>query len=376
MAIGMKHLQLIILLRANPRATLQELASALGVAPNTVKAWIDTLKKENLLRKDKTILDPILGERKVSERVGHPDPRLLGLKRVHVLFKEIKSYQNYIRIIKVLDNHPYTYFRARGTAGAPAVYTQFDIPPEEVGRLDELLKLIEGNGWCNTATILDHSTRLESKDDFTKWNFDEFKWNFDFIRSYKDFKPIVELPEQASNGTRMHFIGDRLDLYLLRELSINAKVKATDLAKHYDKDVATITRRLNRLREKYLTKETIIYNREFFNLNSIFAFSGLMDKKELRKFQMFLRSQNFPFASQFSCNPSDGAFFWYVYCPSGIANQIVETFLPITQFLDLMVIDPSTSTRYFFYPENYDVEEGKWKGGVEYMVTQPLAHID
>ncbi|RMG30434.1 MAG: hypothetical protein D6732_16220, partial [Methanobacteriota archaeon] len=362
MGIGIKHLQLVVLLRNNPRATLQQLADQMDVAPNTIRAWIDHLKKENLLRRDRTINDSILGERKVSERVGHPDPRLLGLKRVQVMFREIKTYQNYDRIIKMLDNHPYTYFRARGTAGAPAVYAQFDVPPEEAGRLEELLKLVEGNGWCNSAVLIDHPTRLETKDDFTKWNFDEFKWNFDFIRSYTEYKPNGKLPEP--NDARTQFNGDRLDLYLLRELSINSKVKATDLAKLYEKDVATITRRLNKLREKYLTKETIIYNREFFNLNSIFAFSGTMDRNELRKFQMYLHSQNFPFASQFSCNSADGEFLWYVYCPSGIANQIIKIFLPMTQFLDQMVIDPSTSMRYFFYPENYDLEQGRWKGGV------------
>ncbi len=374
MRIGMKHLQLVVLLRSNPRATLQELAGKLGVAPNTIRAWIDFLKEENLLRKDREIMDPILGRRTITERVAHPNPRKLGLTRVQVIFSEIRSYINLKRILKLLDSHPYTYFRAQGSCGSPAVFAQFDIPPSELPLLLELLKLVEGTGWCNATSVFNHPIHLETVDNFLKWNIDVFKWDFDFGQAFASFEPIVQSDPKSSEI--LIFKGDGLDLRLLRELSINAKIKATTLADHYSKDIATITRRLNRLRKQFISKETIVYNREKFNLNSISAFWGFLEDDLASKLTSFLSARQFPFSSQFSLNPEDGQFLWYVYAPSHIANQILKTLIPKTQFPYQMVIDPSTSFRYFFYPENFDTETQAWKGGVNYIVTEPFKQAE
>ncbi len=59
---------------------------------------------------------------------------------------------------------------------------------------------------------------------------------------------------------------DALDLSLIRELTVNGKVRPVNIAKYYDRDASTISRRITRLQSSVMARPVLQYDRRIFDI--------------------------------------------------------------------------------------------------------------
>jgi len=102
---------IIILLIDNPFRSMNDIAKVLEIPYSNIKTRISKLKENGYIRKDNKIIDPVLGERIVTESIGIYDYNSLGLIRQHVIFYNIPNYETLINLERFCDIHPYTKFR-------------------------------------------------------------------------------------------------------------------------------------------------------------------------------------------------------------------------------------------------------------------------
>ena len=81
----------------DPLINYNELSKKIGKSFQFVRDRVSRLKRENFLRQDKEIIDPILGPRVQTEVEGVYSPQALGLQRIHVFFGGIpaQTLKNY-----------------------------------------------------------------------------------------------------------------------------------------------------------------------------------------------------------------------------------------------------------------------------------------
>lgn len=371
-------------MRKDPLASLNQLGKELDLAPNTVRARISYLKSQNIILDAVEKDDVILGKRMTSEVIAYQSPEKLGMQRVSVLFTQLPDYETYETITKILDAHPYTIFRILGLDFSINLYVQFDLPVGSFNYFTEFIDKMRKLGIYNNMVVMDPSYGISTLDDLTKWNNDENTWNFNILgdepNSFRNlflkylaenrYKSVKANMRKIKEGVK---IGKhkKMDLLILRELTLNAKLKIKDIAEHYQRDPTTLSRRVNKVKEMYVKRFNLLYNRSFFGLNSIIMIWGEMEEKHILTLFKLIEDDEFPFYSQFNVD-NQFNFMWYLHCPTEVISDLSLFLLPFSTSMHLMVLNTNTIMRYYFYPENYDFDKNEWKISREYMVDGPL----
>ena len=382
---------IIILLIDNPFRSMNDIAKVLEIPYSNIKTRISKLKENGYIRKDNKIIDPVLGERIVTESIGIYDYNSLGLIRQHVIFYNIPNYETLINLERFCDIHPYTKFRVQLLSSSFAFYAQFDFPLIIISEMEELYQ---------------HLCELYEIPTFTKITASELitiKPNLFYWSKLNDYWDIINKSSPNQNPTMMKYFWNKYltekkenkldfsdisthekdlvklnELYtkLIRELTINGNVGITELASIYNRDKSTISRHITFIKENYVKSGKLFFNPSEFKINSFRIISGELDSNILDKnnFLNFFSTQEFPFYGYIVCN--NDKFLFYLEANQNQIQELYHFLWKNTKPASLKIHElllQSTYT-YHFYNGNYK-EDGTFNIDRQYFFDDPLTSI-
>ncbi len=376
-------------LNIDPFKSAHAIALKLGLSPQKVRNRIRYMKTSGLLRPDFEINDPLLGHRVQTEVVASYYPPSIGLQREYVIFTEIETKAQMDKLIRYCDEHPYTHYRAVTYGTGSNLYVQFDIPIDSVGKMTDANTQIAHELGIGLETLHGTGQSLEILPSFSNWSFFREEWNFaenkladrgllmnslweDFLEFPKKYEP--EYYFKAPEGK---YIMSEIESKLLRELTINAKIKLDELCKTYGRTKSVISRYISRLKEKVIYRGKLLFREEYFGMNSFQIISGEFhngSKINGDSLMAFFRSNPLPLSGSIV---TDGRRFLI----EAIASPIIIA--ELNNFLWEKTVGSKLKSRttfipktflYYFYPENYK-GKGRWIEEREYIVDQPLRII-
>jgi DNA-binding Lrp family transcriptional regulator len=379
---------IFLTLEQNPSLSNVAIAKRIGISTESVRNRLHALKEKRFLRPDKTINVPLLGRRLQSEVEAVYSPGSLGLVRQHVFFQEIVD-RSAVNALKLLcDDHPYTHYRTVSYGKLASMYAQFDIPPEIDRGMRGLYKELQKQGLFDSFLVLNqkHAAKLDA--DFTKWDADKDKWQIEYgtkskvgerssrieklwqraVRKKKSIEMKEELVEMACTF-------DRLDMLLLRELTVNSRPNIKSLSSKYERDPTTIGRRIKRIREKVAPSEALFYDRAVFDLTYPQIIIGRFrsgSEVQPESLYRFLESKVLPFDGRAVID--EDRYMLFTMTPPSFAPELSEFLWEHTQDFKVLQLQLDGSMTYYFYHENY-VGEGKWNVDRDYFVDTPLQGI-
>ncbi len=336
------------------------------------------LYTSGILRQSKEIYDSVLpGNLRLQTEVeGRYYPKRLGLVRQDVVFYGFPSEDAIHRFFKICDLHPYTHYRTIYLDAGTNAYVQFDIPVEAKSLMERFYKTIQNElGLLSYSKIEDERMSL-SKLDITSWvspnhwdfrifgaNSLESAWNSLSGGTYYEIREMDSLMGKL----------DMLDLYLIRELTINGKVRPVDIAKFYERDASTISRRIKRLQKRVMASPVLQYDRKIFDVTVPLLITGdAHSADKINKFHLLLESDHFPFRAFMRSERS--RFIQVAWLPPSIAGEY--GYFLWKQFGDIkfsfLYLSEKYSWVYPFYNLNYDFENKQWKHDEDYLIHDPM----
>lgn len=379
MPLTQKELELLVELKKNPISSMNELAQIIGISPNTVKTRLEQLRDRNILRYEKEIVDPILGKRVASETISYVDPYSIGLERIFVILLDISDFRNLDVIYKYLDKHPYTTYRTMVMGNGINVYIEFQIPQSEEERIERFILLIKSQKLFKSHLYLKPEEFYRSSNQFDKWDRIENFWNTnlyeesdtpsveaEFHRYRIDVKNNLPKIARVEKQPRLK----EFDMKILRELTINAKPSIKYLSKLYNKDQANISRKVQQMRDQYISHYNIAYDKSIFHLGTEFLIYGKMEASSRYAMKMLVIENKIPFLAKYAEDLK--YFILRIEAPTYYVNDLVRLIAPYCNEINQLALHKSTNVRYFFYYNNYDFNKHEWRGGDEYIIHEPL----
>ncbi len=370
----------------DPRFNLNTIKSYLDsknikISYYSIKKAYEDLHKNNILRDAEIIADPVVpgGRRMISEVEGNYQPDRLGLQRYHVIFYKLPNTHAVDLFKKACDEHPYTHYRTLLIGDGMNGYAQFDIP---IGLKIEMFKFYEELSeilGCSEFEVLkaERSTRSDLKLD--KYNAKDGKWDFNIFGE----NSLESLWNDRIDKQANKYLVDQsisllstlkyIDLRLIRELTINANVKAADIHKYYKKDRTTISRYLSRLKSDIMTLPTLYYDRLKFDMSSPQLITGTVESPRILNLLHQIYEQNeFPFRSELI---SEGAkFMMILMVPPSVAPEISYFIWSKVNSMKIYNISVSVDSakKYPFYHMNFDELHVKWRTDKEYIINNVI----
>lgn len=333
-----------------------------------------------ILRQDAIKEDPVVpGSQRIYTAVeANYNPAKLGLIRQHVIFRKLPDLEKIKIFEKMCDYHPFTHYRTLLLGQGMNAYAQFDIPLGIEELMDEFYDKMSKILGCKGFEVINSKISTYSELKFDHWNQKENRWNFSVFgddsldHMWNNDIPDVSAEYLERNTKSVIHKLNSLDLMLLREVTINARVKAADIGAHYNKDRTTISHHLGKL-DEILDVPSLYYDRLKFDLNSPQMIIGKVDDaKTINQLHAIYELNQFPFRSILISDGPD--FIMLLMVPPSIAPEIsyfMWSKVPNIETLSFSVSEDN-SWQYPFYPNNYDVKSGSWKVSREYVIDDTI----
>lgn len=396
MSISVQDHQLLLALQGDPLAPDLHLAKKLNVSPPTIKNRLNKLFEKGILNHTNYVSST-------------PNPESLGMEHHSVLVSVPFGHQP--TLFNFADYHPYTAYIIACFGGINGFFMQFMIPKGTSHLLIKGFQTLDEMGII--SDFIHFGGRVTSQRllaDVERWDPIENNWDFDFDQFYNIFQhastdKIVSPPSISS----IHSQASMLDFIILRELTKNARRKQSqilqaiqDAVDNQDDenhlyyvpyiqpssnsdpsdpriilDKYLLSERMQFLKENNVVKENaLLFTRSKFKLFNRLLFQGQTEPSLSRKLYYSLESRNFPFSTGFELLEQEGQILWWMNIPP----QWVSKFTQFTQEicgdqLHIMFLDNERDYKYYFYHENYDVEEADWKKSYDWIVEKPLAAL-
>ncbi len=372
--ITVNHYLILLVLIDDPMLGIRQLGERLQkhnveLSYHLIKKMTNELREWGFLRSPREIHDSVLvgNTREISEVEALYTPSLLGLTRQHLILKGIDREESVYKFAKYCDIHPFTHYRILGVGENVIAYAQFDVPEDSKALMKRFYEKFSKEVKAKSCDVLNASRVSTSELNLSMWSFMGSDWEFN-IRGGKNSLEEWWDKNQSSTNTYTSFAHDsvlhtldKLDLTLIRELNINAKVKATDLAKHYGKNISTISRRLTKLKSTVVTKYRLYYNRTKFDLTLSLLLSGETNNAaEIDTMHKLVETNYFPFKSTLASDKNK--FIWSMNIPPTISSDLAFFIWTKVKRLTVynLVLQDGNSWRYPFYPNNYNADAREW----------------
>lgn len=336
------------------------------------------LLDQQLLRQQRTITDVVVpgGSRLQTEVEANYSPETLDLVRHHVIFWSLQSEHSITLFEQICDFHPYTHYRSLLMGVGLHAYAQFDVPANATELMDEFYQQLLATIDAKKYTVIQASYNSISEialHRFLSDTADHWDFSIDGDRSdnLENTWNALIAPTSYIKNDYVSVIDklDKLDLLLLRELTLNAKVKSKDLVTFYNKDRTTLQRRITKLSEQVLTTPSLYYNRQKFDLSSPQMIYGTArDATTINKLHMLLSGDNFPFRAELISDKNE--FLCNMLVPPSLAPEISHFIWKKIHDVQILTfgVGIQSSWKYPFYPNNYDTELKQWKVSRNYLI--------
>jgi DNA-binding Lrp family transcriptional regulator len=367
-----QKLKLILELRKNPLHTNVSLAKLFNKkSPNTIKNWIADLKNQGILRDSSEYEDPVLGLRHKTDVAAQIKYKELGLARVVYILTGINTKKNLYELVKRFEDHPYTYYQVSGFLNGPIIYVIFNVPYNAINILNHYIEFLRDHKHFFTEFFELVNPKAESTDDQVLKLFNSASIDTSFLNNLEESLNRSDL-ENNSKEYEFQNTGppklDKINLLLLRELTINGKISPSELVnypEYSNLDRSTLARRLKSVQKDLISEFVLMYNRGFIGNEGVNLIWGKSSYNLHFKIRQFLTEGHFPYQSTFYFDNSK--YLWYIFAPSIVNTSIAESLLPYVNSINLANLNTFTNKRYYFYPHNYDLVNGSWKIDEEYI---------
>ena len=361
MCLSLKYddFAIMLALESNPFMPMTELAEKLGVTRITAKKRVDDLRNRGIIKQPIAIYNI----------------NALDLHRVNI-FAQVVDMEKLTILEKACDEHPYTYYRVRAFGGGYGLFMQFNIPPKAIHLLLKFIeKLQEEDIILHFEVLESNKNRIETYSDLSKFNTEYSRWEFSWKDWFKqilkenDTKPTVDLqPIDYSLFNPSHF-------KILRMLTSNGSLKQADIKEKLNLSRTQTHREYNYIMDNYIEKIRFMYDREIFDLNETYLTIGTNVNTNLAN-QIYnkIKSAPPPFRLALDMSDDNKILIWANMThsqASGFAFSIWKQ-IPTAK---IYVLDTKSAELYWFYPDNFDFENGTWKVSQQYFVDGPLSRI-
>jgi len=213
-----------------------------------------------------------------------------------------------------------------------------------------------------------------------EWKFDLQDW---FEKEINGEECKEELPTKEKKERDDPKLNE-IDLWIMRTLSKNANMSNKEIKKDIEKeteqllhkklvkDLSTISRRLQIVKERYIAESQLQINNNLFNLSTQIMFEVEISEIDKRILCLKMRESPLPFKS--ALTETERGFRWIIRCPSEYVSELTNyiwKLQPSSMRVNYLI---QNSKLYWFYPLNYDVKKGKWIDTFEHFFN-PIQEV-
>lgn len=327
-----------------------------------------TVKKKFKNLKDKDIIQGIYCE-------YHPDS--VGLES-HIFLLHVGSIDKLNLVEKILYLHPYTVMISDCYGPIMGVYLKVHVP---IGTIDKFFLFLQHLKENDLIDEIVHSTTIgegiKSYIDLTYWDPKKNEWKFrwdlwkknldsvDYIFHYDYFQKISKKkPKNVLDNIRYH------DFLILKELTIDARQKNTDLSKKIDIPQYTFSRRLKFLNEYVIRNYSVDFNQRFFGLEDEIIFKAICSQRAMVKILYLKKNLLLPYQTDF--RQTEDGFLWKMLLPPRDKIEVMNLLWSLFPQLQIILLDPKSYRKKTFNPENYSFRKMSWRDSKEFIVDQVL----
>ena len=362
-----EKLKLLFALQEQPVAPASVLAKQVGVSAPTARAWLESLKKEQVFVGVHTNLR--------SRRIGlEMDDFVL----------QIKSHEALLKIEQFCESHPYTSYRARVFGGnIQGIMLQFRQPDAARPHLLKAFDVMKKNGLVSSVRELP-TLDVEYGSSFTRprieaWNPEKMGWVFDWEKWWsacpKDIKSKPKTQPQTTKSVAL----DQLDTQILQEIGTNARRKNIEVMEALGMDKNTpglqqkISARLKRLEEEVIESYRVYINWTHFDVYNTPIIIAEAEEDVTNRLISYLSTSNFPFGS--SIRRIETGFVWSARLPSAHLSELLSFVWKHTKSHEILIIDYKHSQVYGLWAETFDSDMNSWRTDKEFCLDKPLGSI-
>lgn len=345
--------RILTALGKNPLARVNDLSRELKVNVKTISKRLQNLVKSKVLYN-------------VSAQICPP---AVGLEPI-VLFIDSKL-KDIPLIEKVGEEYPYTRYSVRCLGGFNGLINIFAMPRDGIRYLLELFDKLQEIGIVRRYRYVNSIAKWSYVEcDFTYydvandyWKFDWKLWN-DYVDSIGGSDTLESYPPSI-----LHKMNED-DMKILRELSINARMKLKDLSDKLKIPEYQLSRRIKfYLDNGVIEGFRVVLYLKATNLFDQFIFKCKCPVNVTTKFAEAIKRIPFPL----TFIPTQEGFTLIILSPSPGISHIGETLQKYVDEIEFMWADYRSSRRYHFYDEPF--KDGKWQVDRKILVDNILAKI-
>ena len=263
-----------------------------------------------------------------------------------------------------LDFHPYTRYRVRSLGAINGLYTLFAVPTGTIPLLNEFIDELAGLGHVRNYHY-DVSTGpwAYSETDFSFFDLETGSWGFNW-RRWESGVLVDSPPHSKCGGQRPSVLNelDHRDMSILRQLSVNAARRKTDIALEAKVPNYHLSRRWKKLEDHVIDTYRVVVNREASKLFTTLVFECRCTDPVRWKFANAL--ETLPFQS--TLIPSSGGFFLQTSIHSLDLPHLGRILQEYCEEVRVLWNDYDSSMRYWLWDEPF--QEGRWVDSREFMV--------
>jgi DNA-binding Lrp family transcriptional regulator len=345
--------RILTVIGKNPLATITEISRETGVNVKTLS------KRLQQLIDRKTLIA-------VSAQIC---PSTLELESI-IFFVNMK-FKNIPIMEKLCDLHPYTRFRVRCLGACNGLMIIFMVPKNSLRYLLELFDKLRELGLIEDYTYLTSIAKWTWRDnDFTYYDVKRDEWTFNWDewgRYFESLKGPNEL--EAYPPSILHKL-DKSDMAVLRELSINARVRLKDLNEKLKIPEYQLSRKMKLYLDSGVIEgfRVLIYSKAS-NLFNQFIFKCRCPVATTAKFAMAVKKLPF----QLTFMPTQEGFTLVIFLPPLGVSYLGEILQNNVDDVKLMWADYRTSMRYWFYGETF--KDGVWQADRKMLVDNIIMEL-
>jgi DNA-binding Lrp family transcriptional regulator len=303
----------------------------------------------------------------ISAELSFPS---LGMEPV-LYFME-SPFRSVASLELALDVHPYTRYRVRSLGTVNGLYALFAVPEgtgpllnefiEELVRLGHVADYYQGPSmgpWAYSETDFRYFDIKTGR-----WGFDWDLWEADVFADSSS-RPAPDAPPPSV----LHELDER-DMRILRQLTINAARRKTDIALEAKVPNYHLSRRWRKLEEGVIDSYRVVINREASKLFATLMFDCRCTENVKWKFANAVGT--LPYQS--TLIPSTDGFFLQTSLPSLDIPHLGRVLQMHCAEVGVLWSDYDSSMRYWFWDEPF--RDGEWVSSREFMVDYVIEVLE